>query len=90
MEKATSHQIITLPDPLFDIKNIAHNSSLSRKLVWTHLKAPDGPEYIKLNGKILIRWSTWISYLERKFKVKKDLDKIVDEVVEGLKKQRGR
>ena len=80
------NQMIVVTDPILDIKSIATNSCLSKRTVHKILRSPNGPEYFKLNGKCLIQWSKWTQYLERRFKVKRDLDKIVDEVVEGLKK----
>lgn len=48
------------------VAELAKEMNCSRGFIYGVLKAPDGPDFIKINSKTLINRREWVRYLERK------------------------
>lgn len=80
----TVHNRVSLKDQYFDLKGLEAYSSIKVPTLRDYIKSGDLPCF-KLKGKILIRKSEFDAWIEEfRHNRKKELNRIVDEVLTSL------
>lgn len=82
---ALSELVEITHDRHFDLKGLSVYSSLAVPTLRDYLCAPGGLPHFKVKGKILVKKSEFDSWLEAKYRVRNNLDDIVNGVLESLK-----
>ena len=78
---------IALKDQFFDLKGLSVYSALAVSTLRDYIRSGNLPCF-KVKGKVLIKRSEFDGWIEgHRVSRKKDINGIVDEVIEGLKKQ---
>ena len=72
-------------DRFFDLRSLSGYASLAVPTLRDYLR--DGLPHFKVKGKILVRKSEFDSWLEVKFRVRNNLDDIVNDVLESMKSE---
>ena len=78
-------EIVETEDRYFDLKTLSGRSCMSVRTLRDDLRDPAHPlPHFQKGGKILVKWSEFIAWMEF-FRVKKpDLQRKIDEAVSGL------
>ena len=80
-------QAVSLKDQYFDLKGLSVYSALGVGTLRDHIRTGSLPCFM-VKGKILIKRSEFDHWIEKhRLKKKRDINKIVDEVLSNLKRQ---